>query len=157
MEEILRKENIKLDLAAESKMDVLKKLSELLFENGEIENAEAFFEDVMERESLGFTGAGNQIAIPHGISDQVNKVVLAAAALTDPVIWDTKQQDIPEESKAVRLVILFAVPKDPPADKEAAYIRVLKRVCVKLADAKSLQKLLAAVSASQIMDIINGE
>lgn len=154
MDEILKTENVLLNMEAETKEAALLQMSELLFKNGWISSGKKFFEEVMERETLGFTGAGNQIAIPHGISGQVNQVVIAVARLQKPVLWDTCQEGIPEEAKKVKLIVLFAVPKENTKGSET-YIGSLKKVCSRLADKLTAEQLMEAEEASQAAEIFN--
>ncbi len=154
IESILKKENIQIDIQADSKEDAIKQIVKCLFENGCIDDKQIFYEDVLEREELGFTGIGNEMAIPHGISTQVMRVTLAIARLKSPVIWTTKEEDIPEEEKKVRFIILFAVPKESDEEREHQYIRALKMICGNLADDNKSDYLMHAADASVMMDIL---
>lgn len=153
---ILKTENVLLDLEAQSKEEALLQMSGLLCKNGWISDEKVFFREVLERERLGFTGAGNQLAIPHGISGQVKQVAVAIARLKESVVWDTNQEGIAEEAKKVRLIVLFAVPEENPESGET-YIETLKRVCSKLADKSIVEQLMRAEKSSQVADIFSDE
>lgn len=155
--EILLEENIRLDSDADTKERALKVMAEMLFRSGKIENADMFLRDVWEREKMGFTGAGNKIAIPHGISAQVKKVAVSIVRTKRDIFWESEQENIPEEAKPVRFIILFAVPGKPPEAGEIKYIEALKAVCRKLADRQAAEGLLKARKASQIIEIINND
>ena len=64
--EILDVNLIDLEMEASSKDEVIHQLCSLLYENGRVKDLEKFKEAVYEREQIGETGMGNQIAIPHG-------------------------------------------------------------------------------------------
>lgn len=151
---ILKTENVLLDLEAKSKEEVLLQMAGLLCKNGCLSDEKEFFREVLERERLGFTGAGNQLAIPHGISGQVKQVAVAVARLKEPVVWDTNQEGIAEDTKKVKLIVLFAVPEENPESGET-YIEALKRVCSKLADKSIVEQLMGAEKSSQVADIFS--
>ncbi|TCL60348.1 PTS system fructose-specific IIA component [Kineothrix alysoides] len=153
--EILSEENIQLNSGIDTKEQALKAMAEMLFRSGKIENADIFLRDVWEREKMGFTGAGNKIAIPHGISGQVKKVAISIVRTQKDILWESEQESIPKEAKLVRFIVLFAVPEKSPKDGEIKYIEALKAVCRKLADRQATEGLLKAHEASQIIEIIN--
>ncbi len=155
--EILLEENIQLNSDADTKEQTLKIMAEMLFRSGKIENPDIFLRDVWEREKMGFTGAGNKIAIPHGISLQVKKVAVSIIRTKRDIFWEAEQEDIPKEAKLVRFIVLFAVPEKPPKSGEIKYIEALKAVCRKLADRQATEGLLRAQTASQIIEIINSD
>lgn len=153
-EGMLQIENIKLNLEACSKEDAISQMAEMLFLSGNIQDQSAFFKEVMDRESMGFTGAGNEMAIPHGISDQVSRVVIAVARLRKAVVWDTMQEGIPEEANRVKLIVLFAVPKEPVKEGET-YIGALKKVCARLGNRQIAKELMEAEREIQVMELLN--
>lgn len=76
LSKVIKRETIKLDMEATTKEEVIKELTELLYKVNAISNKEKFLKDVFYRESIGTTGIGNGIAIPHGKSKFVNKTSL---------------------------------------------------------------------------------
>jgi nitrogen PTS system EIIA component len=75
LRELFTSECVKLDLASDSKDDVLKELIDLL---GLDEKSETIlYKTVKRRENLGSTGIGKGIAIPHCRSLVVNRLRLA--------------------------------------------------------------------------------
>lgn len=154
IEDILSKENILIDIQADTKEDAIWQLAECLYKNGNIADTESFYEDVLEREELGFTGIGCQTAIPHGISSQVTRVMVAIARLKDSVEWTTKQEDIPEEEKEVRLIILFVVPKENDEERERQYIRALKMICGNLAEESKIYYLMHVSDVSGMINVL---
>jgi fructose-specific phosphotransferase system IIA component len=77
VKKVLSKDCISLDLHANSKNEVIKELIDILYRNGNISNPEAVLEAVMERENILSTGMQNGIALPHGKTDSVEKLVVA--------------------------------------------------------------------------------
>lgn len=73
---------------AKSKVNVLKKASELLVLNGYADDS--FCEKVLERENLSSTEIGNLVAIPHAFnSEAIDKSGISVIILDEPITWDT--------------------------------------------------------------------
>ncbi|SVE30853.1 uncharacterized protein METZ01_LOCUS483707, partial [marine metagenome] len=70
--DILKKEHIIADLAFNDKESVLKEFSDFLEKKGAIKNKEALLAALIEREKLGSTGIGENVAIPHAKLDNID-------------------------------------------------------------------------------------
>ncbi|MBX4265088.1 PTS sugar transporter subunit IIA [Clostridium estertheticum] len=143
---VIKKETIKLEMEATTKDEALRELVELLFENNKISDKEAFLEDVLYRESLGTTGIGNYIAIPHGKSKFVNKTSLALGRTKQDIEWETL------DGLPVRFIILFAVTDE---DKTSVHVRLLAKVASTLGDDDACAKLLVAKTNEEILNIFS--
>ncbi len=154
VKDILRVENIALNVSAITKEEVIKQLSGLLFKSGMVNNYDRFLQDVFIREEVGFTGAGKGIAIPHGISRSVHDVAIAIGKLVNPIDWDTKENGYSEEEKKVTLVILFAVPEEDKYLEKRNHLEALKLIMQKLAEHETLQQLLQADNEREIISIL---
>ena len=121
------------DLKAESKIQVLEKLSKVLKENEYISEVDGFVKDVLEREKLGVTGIGNFVAIPHGQSDYVNETTIAIGKLNKEIEWESL------DNNGVRIVILFVVKNDKNFADE--HLKLLSKVASNLANEDILKKL----------------
>ena len=75
--EILSPEAIVVNLQGETKEEIIAELSKLVAKNCQIANSDDIFQAVIEREKIMSTGIGDGIAIPHGKSDSVDKLVAA--------------------------------------------------------------------------------
>lgn len=71
--ELIDVQLINLELIAKTKDGVIYELAELLHRDNRILNLKDFIEDIKARESLGSTGIGLGIAIPHAKSKHVKK------------------------------------------------------------------------------------
>ncbi len=156
IKQILQKENILLNIEASTKEEVIQQLAELLYQSNKVLDLKQFIKDVFVRESLGFTGAGNGVAIPHGESDVVENVAIAIGRTTHPINWETSE-NIREEDKAVSLIILFAVPTEDVLKKKRVYIEALKLLMERLADYKTLRLLLQAADETELFNKITQE
>ena len=142
--EVIHKETIKLDMKATTKDEALEELTELLYDTGVLANKEAFLEDVYYRETLGSTGIGNEIAIPHGKSKFVNKTSIAFGKAKADIKWETL------DDKPVHFIILFAVTE---SDKNSVHVRLLSKVATKLGDDEVCENLLKATTAEEVYEI----
>lgn len=130
------------NLQADSKIDALSKMTDILLEHNYISDKEGFLNDVLEREKLGTTGIGDYVAIPHGQSDYVNKTTIMISKLQNEIEWETL------DGKGVKVIVLFVVKNGKNfADNHLA---ILSEVASYLADETKLHKLLNASNKTDI-------
>lgn len=93
---MLNVKNIKLNMTARTKEEVIEELTDLLIEDGAVTNKEDFIRDVWLREELGSTGFENHIAIPHGKSSGVSRTALAIGRTQHAIPRETMDgSDVP--------------------------------------------------------------
>lgn len=140
--------NIKLNMTARTKEEVIEELTDLLIQDGAVTNKEDFIRDVWLREELGSTGFENHIAIPHGKSSGVSRTALAIGRTQHAIPWETM------DGSDVRCVILFAVCL---VDQNATHIRLLAQVSGSLANEDIIAKLLVESDPHKIIALFNSE
>ncbi|ENZ7777708.1 PTS sugar transporter subunit IIA [Klebsiella pneumoniae] len=145
---VLNVKNIKLNMTARTKEEVIEELTDLLIRDGAVTNKEDFIRDVWLREELGSTGFENHIAIPHGKSSGVSRTALAIGRTQHAIPWETM------DGSDVRCVILFAVCL---VDQNATHIRLLAQVSGSLADEDIIAKLLVESDPHKIIALFNSE
>ncbi|MFH7197528.1 PTS sugar transporter subunit IIA [Klebsiella pneumoniae] len=145
---VLNVKNIKLNMTARTKEEVIEELTDLLIQDGAVTNKEDFIRDVWLREELGSTGFENHIAIPHGKSSGVSRTALAIGRTQHAIPWETT------DGSDVRCVILFAVCL---VDQNATHIRLLAQVSGSLADEDIIAKLLVESDPHKIIALFNSE
>ncbi len=145
---MLNVKNIKLNMTARTKEEVIEELTDLLIQDGAVTNKEDFIRDVWLREALGSTGFENHIAIPHGKSSGVSRTALAIGRTQHAIPWETM------DGSDVRCVILFAVCL---VDQNATHIRLLAQVSGSLADEDIIAKLLVESDPHKIIALFNSE
>ena len=145
---MLNVKNIKLNMTARTKEEVIEELTDLLIQDGAVTNKEDFIRDVWLREELGSTGFENHIAIPHGKSSGVSRTALAIGRTQHAIPWETM------DGSDVRCVILFAVCL---VDQNATHIRLLAQVSGSLADEDIIDKLLVESDPHKIIALFNSE
>ncbi len=145
---MLNVKNIKLNMTARTKEEVIEELTDLLVQDGAVTNKEDFIRDVWLREEQGSTGFENHIAIPHGKSSGVSRTALAIGRTQHAIPWETM------DGSDVRCVILFAVCL---VDQNATHIRLLAQVSGSLADEDIIAKLLVESDPYKIIALFNSE
>ncbi|HHB7836642.1 TPA: PTS sugar transporter subunit IIA [Klebsiella pneumoniae] len=145
---VLNVKNIKLNMTARTKEEVIEELTDLLIQDGAVTNKEDFIRDVWLREELGSTGFENHIAIPHGKSSGVSRTALAIGRTQHAIPWETM------DGSDVRCIILFAVCL---VDQSATHIRLLAQVSGSLADEDIIAKLLVESDPHKIIALFNSE
>ncbi|HHL1669037.1 TPA: PTS sugar transporter subunit IIA [Klebsiella pneumoniae] len=145
---VLNVKNIKLNMTARTKEEVIEELTDLLIQDGAVTNKEDFIRDVWLREELGSTGFENHIAIPHGKSSGVSRTALAIGRTQHAIPWETM------DGSDVRCVILFAVCL---VDQNATHIGLLAQVSGSLADEDIIAKLLVESDPHKIIALFNSE
>ena len=69
--------NVFLNLRAENKDSLIREMIERLGENGMIQDREKALQAILEREEKMSTGMNNGVAIPHGKTDSVERLIVA--------------------------------------------------------------------------------
>ncbi len=106
------------EIAATDKQGVLREFAELLKQKGLVADAERLVRVLTERESLGSTGIGDGIAIPHGKMDRISDMIVAFGRSSKGVDFESLDQ------KPSHLFFLLVTPVDKPGE----HLKTLARV-----------------------------
>lgn len=74
---LLKEKFINLNLESTTKKEVILELAGIVGQSSKLKNKKAFFEAILERESLGSTGIGCGVAIPHAKTKVAADFILA--------------------------------------------------------------------------------
>jgi PTS system nitrogen regulatory IIA component len=117
--DILTEESVIVCTGLKTKREVLEKLAQQAAElTGQ--PADPIFTALSDRESLGSTGLGNGIAIPHGKFPGLRSVTAVFARLDKPVEFDAV------DDQPVDLVMMLLAPLGAGADHLKALARVAR-------------------------------
>ena len=124
---ILTPERILVPIPAGDKMGVIAALIDLLAKTQALANRDAALQAVLKRESERTTGIGYGLAIPHGKTDGVKSLVMAAGKPAQPVNGKWQQplrlsEFMDGTSNTILVVeagepVPWAAPEDIPYDK----------------------------------------
>lgn len=145
--ELLREELVFFDIKAENRVELLRKLASLLYENGYVK--ESYIDAVIERESkypTGLNTMGVNVAIPHTDSIHVNKTGILIANLNKPVKF--KEMGPNDSEVSAELVFMLAIknPKDQP--------KTLGKLMGIFSDGDKLKTIKQATKSEEVMDIL---
>lgn len=144
IDDILDEETMNVNLPGKTKEDAIRKLAELLLEKGYIKEIDSFTKDIYYRETLGKTGIGNYIAIPHGQSESVLKNGIAIGEFAEDIEWETL------DDKPVRIVCLFCVKKGDGGENE--HLKMLAILAGKLGKEEVVTDLLNARDSASMKE-----
>ena len=134
---------IDLDLGAGTKDAVLEKLVGLL--NTDPESKNIALELVRSRESLGSTGIGKEVAIPHSRTLSVPRLKALVARSRKGIDWGAR------DKKPVKLFFVVAA---PPQDRSNDYLPLLGTLVSAMQQANHRDALVAAKGWEQVREIL---
>ena len=143
--ELLGKDTIKLNLKANSKMEVLDQLVDVLYDAGRLNDKELYKEEILKRESLSSTGIGEGIGIPHGKTSAVKKASLALGIFRDGVDFDSL------DGAPVNIVFMIAAPEG--ANNE--HLETLSRLSVLLMNPEFKEGLLSSKVPEYVFSLLD--
>ena len=146
LNEVLSENIIDLNLKGTTKDEILRELSQHLYDNGYISDVEQFVKDIYVRESLGITGAGNHIAIPHGKSSVVKKITIAIGRSDHYVEWESY------DDQPVNLFFLFCVSDDESFAQN--HMRLLAKLAGKIGNDDLCEELQNAKTPAEVIEIL---
>lgn len=145
--EILDQKAIKIGLNATDKEGVLRELVDALGDVKEIGESKLIIKALMERESLGSTGIGQGIAIPHGKTDKVKVLVAVLGISHQGVNFDAL------DGEPVYIFFLLLASKD----SAGPHLKALAKISRLLRDTFTCELLRAAKSPQEAFEIIARE
>jgi PTS system nitrogen regulatory IIA component len=97
---------------------VIREFAGILQATGRVTDAEALVRVLLERESLGSTGIGDGVAIPHGKLSFISNMVVAFGRSSRGVDFQSL------DAKPVYLFFLLVTPDNKPGDHLKALARI---------------------------------
>ncbi len=135
---------VAVDLAANTKDDVITALADLLAKAGRVSDAAQFIADVRTREATTATGMPGGIGLPHAKSEAVIEPSLAVAKVPNGV-------DFGAPDGPATLVFLIAA----PAGGASEHLKILAKLARNLVHEDFKNSLRNATDAASVADIVN--
>ncbi len=145
--EILDKRAIKLGLTSIKKEDVLKELVAVLAGLENIGDQKTMVKTLLEREKLGSTGIGQGIAIPHGKTDTVNRLIAVLGVSKSGVNFDAL------DGEPVYIFFLLVAPKD----SAGPHLKALAQVSRLLRDTYFCELIRRCKTEEEVFNLIKNE
>jgi len=143
----LSKDLICLDLKSSSKDEVLKELSSLIGGSESITDEGLTHKALNEREKLGSTGIGKNVAIPHAKTDSAERLTIA---------FGVSRKGIDFESLDGENVNIFFVFASPLKDSQV-YLKVLARISRLIRNEDFRNRLLSVKTPEEVIECIDRE
>lgn len=147
--DFLSEKGVSVQLQATDKEGVIRELVHLLVQAGEIKPADEgkLVPVLLARESLGSTGIGQGVGIPHGKSNVVRHLVGAFGLSRKGVRFDSL------DGEPVHIFFLLVAPED----SAGPHLKALARISRLLKDRFFRESLKEARDEKQVMRIIEQE
>jgi PTS system mannitol-specific IIC component len=139
---LLLEKNIFLNQDFSSKEEAIRFAGRALVESGYVK--ESYIEAMIARDQLTSTYMGNDVAIPHG-TEEAKKDVLQSGFTVLQV-----PNGVDFDGQKVRLI--FGI-----AGKDGTHLEILSGIAVTCSEMENIEKMVAAKTARELMDILNSK
>jgi len=144
LKKVLPKESILRSLKADTKQGVIQEMVAHLAAHGKIADSKAALQAILDRESKMSTGMQRGIAIPHGKTDTVSRLVVAIGI---------HQAGVDFEAMDHQLSHLFIMTLSP-ATRTGPHIQFLAEVSKVLNQPDLREKLMLASTVEEILNLL---
>ena len=144
LKKLLSEDTIILELKGVNKEEIIQEMIDLLVARGRIKDRDAALRAVMEREQKMSTGMQHGIAIPHGKTDSVDKLVTAMALKKEGVDFGSMDG----KPSTIFIMTISSVSRTGP------HIQFLSEISQVLNDPDKRERILLAQSTSEVMEIL---
>jgi len=138
--DILDEKLIVPEIASKTKEGVLRELVHVLAQAEKQVNEDRMIEILLERESLGSTGIGEGVAIPHGKSKEVKKILASFGRSLSGMDFQSL------DGKPTHLFFLLIAPED----SAGMHLKALAQISRLMKDQTFRKRLMDARSAEEI-------
>lgn len=145
--EILTLETILAEVKANNKENSIEELAEFLCQNRAIADKSELVRVLLEREKLGSTGIGENVAIPHAKMKGLNQIIAAFGISKNGVEFDSLDQ------KPVNFIFVLLAPENATG----THLKALARISRLLKNQELKSNLLKASNREDIYNIILNE
>ena len=143
----LKRELFLPDLKAGSKAAVMEALVQPLVDGGLVKGKSLVLETLSKRETLGSTGIGKGVAVPHCRTMAVSDVFVVVGISKDGVDFAAS------DKKPVNLFFLIVA---PPVEGNALYLPLLGKIVEMVRDSKLRQAMIGAGDFPAFIKIFQG-
>ncbi len=141
---LLKLDQIRLNITAASKKKALQVISDIAAENYPEYNANKIFELLIERERLGSTGIGHGVALPHARLPDCQEPIGIFISLAEGVDFDAIDQE------PVKLLFALLVPENSTQE----HLEILARLADFFRQDKNRQILENATSPETVYNLL---
>ena len=147
MMDFLHEKAVSVNIKATKKSEVIKELVDLLSQAHPLKEKEKLIKTLLNRESLGSTGIGQGIGIPHAKSDIVKELIGVLGISKAGVDFDSL------DGEPTHIFILLVAPEDAAGP----HLKALAKISRMLKDKFVRDSLITAKDAKAVIKIISQE
>ena len=145
--DFLDRKCIKIGIESADKEGILKELVDVLANVKDLGEKKAIVKALLERESLGSTGIGQGIAIPHGKTDRVKELCAVLGVSRKGVNFDAL------DGEPVYIFFLLAAPKDTAGP----HLKALAQISRLLRDSYFCELIKRCQTPGEVYELIKRE
>ena len=142
---VLAKDTIRLHLKGTNKVEIINELLDILAEAKKIENREAAFTAIMDREEKMSTGMKHGIAIPHGKSSTIKDLVACIGVSDNPVDFDSL------DHQPCRIFIMTL----SPVEKTGPHLQFLAEISLLFKNDEKRREILNASTSDDVVKVLS--
>ncbi len=131
------------DVEAESAEEIIRRIADMMDEDGRLIDKEGYVADVMAREASSSTAVGFSVATPHSKSVHVKEPSLAFVRLAKPMKWD--------DTEEVDMIFQIGVPSPGQGDR---HLEILAALFRKIMHDDFREQLAGAGTADEVIELI---
>lgn len=144
--ELLDPRSVDLSYGKRRRKQVVRRLVELAEVTGVVREPEELTKQILKRDDEVSTAVGDGVAIPHRLSDLVDRQILVFLRTEKPAAFS------PPDGEPVRLLFLLLAPEGAVND----HLRTLSRLARLLHDATFRSALIDAKSGEEVVELLKG-
>ncbi len=144
LKKLLSEDTIIFALKGATKEEIIQEMIDLLVARGRIKDRDAALKAVLDREQKMSTGMQHGIAIPHGKTDSVDKLVTAMGLKKEGVDFGSMDG----KPSTIFIMTISSISRTGP------HIQFLSEISQVLNDPEKRERILQSQSASEILDIL---
>lgn len=134
------------ELHSTGRAGALREMVDCLVKAHRVRDGEILLQMLDQRETLGTTGIGRGVAVPHGRSLAISRLTLVVARSSAGIEYEAM------DGKPVHLIFLTVA---PPQERSNLYLPVLGKIVEIVKSARMRKKLLAAPAYADFMTVIS--
>lgn len=148
MENVIDIRLIKMNVEGKDKLEILKIVSEIAYENEIIESEEVYYLGLIKREEECTTGFGKGFAIPHCKNATVKKPAVIVCKLKNSIEWKSM------DGEPVDFVMALAVPE---VEAGTTHLKILSQIARVLMDDEFTNKLKQSKTEKEIYSLLRNK
>ena len=144
LKKLLSEDAIIFNLKGTTKTEIIQEMIDLLVLRGRIKDRDAALKAVLDREQKMSTGMQHGIAIPHGKTDSVDKLVTAMGLKKEGVDFGSMDG----KPSTIFIMTISSISRTGP------HIQFLSEISQVLNDPEKRERILQSQNASEVLDVL---